>query len=154
MSHADPSPAFIAANDAATEALITRDLVRRAAMVLPFFLFFGAAVGRVHGAISAAVAVALVCANFVVSATLITVTARISLGLMMATVLFGYLIRLALVGLAIVAVRDASWFHALAFGATLVVTHLGLLFWETRYVSASLAFPGLKPALPTSRTTP
>jgi len=29
--------------------------------------------------------------------------------------------------------------------AVLLVTYLGLLFWETRYVSASLAFPGLKP---------
>ena len=27
----------------------------------------------------------------------------------------------------------------------ILVTHLGLLFWELRYVSASLAFPGLKP---------
>src|SRR5439155_235035 len=27
----------------------------------------------------------------------------------------------------------------------IIVTHLGLLIWETRYVSASLAFPGLKP---------
>ena len=25
------------------------------------------------------------------------------------------------------------------------VTHLGLLFWETRYVSVTLAYPGLKP---------
>jgi hypothetical protein len=141
------------ANDASSESAISRDLVRHAAMVLPLFVVFGALVGRVHGAVSAAVAVALVCANFLVSAALITVTARISLGLMMGAVLFGYLVRLALIGLAIVAVRDASWFHALAFGATLVVTHLGLLFWETRYVSASLAFPGLKPALPTSRTT-
>ena len=29
----------------------------------------------------------------------------------------------------------------------LIVTHLGLLFWETRFVSATLAFPGLKPSL-------
>ena len=28
---------------------------------------------------------------------------------------------------------------------TLIVAHLALLLWETRYVSASLAFPGLKP---------
>jgi len=28
---------------------------------------------------------------------------------------------------------------------TLIVTHLGLLFWELRYVSGSLAYPGLKP---------
>ena len=26
-----------------------------------------------------------------------------------------------------------------------MITHLGLLFWETRYVSATLAYPGLKP---------
>jgi hypothetical protein len=26
------------------------------------------------------------------------------------------------------------------------VSSFGLLFWETRYVSATLAFPGLKPS--------
>jgi len=31
------------------------------------------------------------------------------------------------------------------FAFTLVITHLGLLFWEMRYVSANLAHPGLKP---------
>ena len=30
--------------------------------------------------------------------------------------------------------------------ASIIVTHLGLLLWETKYVSASLAFPGLKPS--------
>ncbi len=30
-------------------------------------------------------------------------------------------------------------------GLTIIVSHLGLLFWEMRFVSASLAFPGLKP---------
>jgi len=30
---------------------------------------------------------------------------------------------------------------------TIGVTHLGLLIWETRYVSASLAYPGLKPRI-------
>jgi hypothetical protein len=32
-------------------------------------------------------------------------------------------------------------------GITLVATHVGLLFWESRYVSLSLAFPGLKPGV-------
>ena len=32
-----------------------------------------------------------------------------------------------------------------ALAILMLVTHLGLLFWELRYVSASLAFPGLKP---------
>jgi len=28
---------------------------------------------------------------------------------------------------------------------TVLITHIGLLIWETRYVSMSLAYPGLKP---------
>jgi len=47
-------------------------------------------------------------------------------------------------------VKDMGWVHLPVLGITLIVTHLGLLFWETRYVSASLAFPTLKP---TARTT-
>ena len=33
-------------------------------------------------------------------------------------------------------------------GFTLVGAHLGLLFWETRYVSLQLAAPGLRPRGP------
>ena len=32
----------------------------------------------------------------------------------------------------------------------IIVTHLGLLIWELRYVSISLAYPGLKPNTPSS----
>jgi hypothetical protein len=60
-------------------------------------------------------------------------------------VLFGYLARLALIFAAILLVRDASWVSLVALGLTIIVTHLGLLFWELRYVSINLAFPGLKP---------
>jgi len=50
-------------------------------------------------------------------------------------------------------VRDASWMSLPALGTTLVLTHLGLLFWEMRYVSLSLAHPGLKPRRPTKTPT-
>ena len=89
--------------------------------------------------------VAIVLVNFVVSAALITYTARISLGLMMGATLFGYLLRLGLILVAVLLVRDAGWISLPALGLTIIVTHLGLLIWELRYVSASLAFPGLKP---------
>ena len=59
--------------------------------------------------------------------------------------LFGYLLRLGLIMLAVLLVKDAGWISLPALGATIIVTHLGLLFWELRYVSASLAYPGLKP---------
>ena len=74
--------------------------------------------------------------------------ARITLGLMMGVVLFGYLIRLGLILLAVVLVRDAVWISLPALGSTIIVTHLGLLLWELRYVVISLALPGLKPARP------
>ena len=73
---------------------------------------------------------------------------------MMGAVLFGYLIRLGLIFLAVFAgaATPALGFAACRSASTIIVTHLGLLFWELRYVSASLAFPGLKPA-PTTRPT-
>jgi hypothetical protein len=43
-------------------------------------------------------------------------------------------------------VTDASWISLPALGATIIVTHLGLLLWELKYVALSLAHPGLKPA--------
>ena len=89
--------------------------------------------------------VALILVNFALSAGLISVTARISLGLMMGAILFGYLIRLGLVFAAVLLVRDASWISLPALGATIIVTHLGLLAWELKYLAISLAYPGLKP---------
>lgn len=80
------------------------------------------------------------------AAALLGWAARISLGLLMGVSLFGFLLRLAAISGAVLAVRHQAWVEAVPLAVTLVVSHLGLLFWETRYVSASLAFPGLKPA--------
>jgi hypothetical protein len=102
----------------------------------------------VDGAWSSAYAIAIVLLNFGLAAALIAVTARISLTLMMAAILFGYLIRLGLIFLAVFLVRDASWISLPALGTSIIVTHLGLLIWEMKYVALSLAHPGLKPARP------
>jgi hypothetical protein len=98
------------------------------------------------GAASALFAVVLVLVNFAAAAWSLAVAARINYALLMGVALFGYLLRLALIFAAVFAVKDASWVEPTALGLTLIVTHLGLLVWELRYVSASLAFPGLKPA--------
>jgi hypothetical protein len=66
--------------------------------------------------------------------------------LMMGAALFGYLIRLALIFTAIWLVRDAAWVVMLPLGLTIIIAHLGLLFWEMKFISASLAFPALKPS--------
>jgi hypothetical protein len=118
------------------------------------FLLVGALMGGWAGLASAGIGIALVCANFMAAATLMTVSARISLAALMGAVLGGYVLRLGVITAVIMALRHVSWFHKGAFGLTVLVTHLGLLIWETRYVSASLAFPGLKPKIPKSRTNP
>ena len=52
---------------------------------------------------------------------------------------------MGLVTAVLLLVKDEPWIDLVALGVTVLVTHLGLLFWELRYVSASLAFPALKP---------
>jgi len=70
--------------------------------------------------------------------------------MLMAATMFGYLLRLGVLFVAVYAVKDTAWISLPALGAAIIVTHLGLLIWELRYVSISLAYPGLKPSPPTS----
>lgn len=128
----------------ATERAVARDLARRGVLVAPAAVLVGGLAAGAGGAASVAFALALVVANLWASAALLAWAARISYALVMGVALFGFLARIALVGAAVWLVRDQGWVHPLPLGLTLVVGHLGLLFWEARNVSASLAFPGLK----------
>jgi hypothetical protein len=127
---------------------ISIDMVKRGLLVAPVLIGVAALIWGADGAWSAAFAIALVLVNFALSALLISYTAKISLGLMMGATLFGYLIRLGLIAVAVLLVKDASWISLPALGATIIVTHLGLLVWELKYVAITLAHPGLKPARP------
>lgn len=141
----------LAGRDDTPETTIARDMALRAARwaVVPIAVC-GAGWG-IAGGVSAAFAVVIVAVNFLFSAWLITTTARIGYGALMAAVLGGYVLRLGLITLAVLPVKDAAWIELVPLGATLIVAHLGLLFWELRYVSASMAFPGLKPAAPSEK---
>ena len=50
---------------------------------------------------------------------------------------------------ALVLLRHQPWIDLPTLGFAIVGTHLGLLVWEMKYVSLTLAAPGLKPARPT-----
>jgi len=147
-----PAPSLDLARSPETE--IALDLVRRGLPLAPVVLAVGALVAGVDGTLSATYAIALVLGNFLLSAFLIAGAARISLTLVMAAVLFGYLARLGIITAAVLLVKDLGWVHLPVLGLTLIVTHLGLLFWETRFVSASLAFPTLKPPPSAKPATP
>ncbi len=131
----------------APEYELVGDLLRRALPVAPVVVAVAGAIAGVDGALSAAVAVVLVAANLLLAAASLVWAGRISLGLLMGVALGGYAVRIGLLFLVVLLLKDLAWIHLASLGLTLVVTHLGLLFWELRYVSASLAHPGLKPAI-------
>jgi len=123
-------------------------MVRRGLVVAPLLILLCGFIWGMDGAFSSAYGIAIVLVNFALAAIIVATTARISLGLMMGAVLFGYLVRLGLILMAVLLVKDSGWISLPALGATIIVTHLGLLIWEMKYVALSLAHPGLKPARP------
>jgi hypothetical protein len=132
----------------AVERQVAADLARRGLLVAPVLIGLGAAIWGVHGALSVAYGVALVLANFALAAFLMSWGARISLTMLAVAALGGYVVRLGLITVAVLVVIHQSWVSVVPLALTIGFTHLGLLWWETRYISATLAFPGLKPGLP------
>lgn len=129
----------------APEVDVTKDMSKRGLLVAPLIVAVCAVIWGGNGAWSALFGVGIVLVNFALAAGTIAWTARISLSLMMGAVLFGYLLRLGLILLAVLLVKDAGWISRPALGATIIVTHIGLLAWELKYVALSLAHPGLRP---------
>ncbi|CAN5473043.1 hypothetical protein BH10ACT1_BH10ACT1_37160 [soil metagenome] len=144
---ASATPSVIASRDLgpAPERDVALDIIKHGLMALPVALVLGFVGWGTDGVASVAFAAGLILVNFWLAAVLLGWAARISLGLLMGVSLFGFLIRIGIIGAAVMAVRHQAWVATTPLAATLVVAHLGLLFWETRFVSASLAFPGLKP---------
>ena len=127
------------------EADIAFDLVKRAIWIAPALVLISGLIWGLDGAASAGVGVGIVMANFLASAGMLTWAGRISVGFVLGVAMFGYVFRLGLITVAVLLIKDLAWVELIPLGLTLIITHLGLLLWETKYVSASLAFPGLKP---------
>lgn len=140
------------------ERQIAHDMARRALPVAPVLVLLGGTFWGWDGALAAAYGVALIVGNFLLAAALLTWGARKSAAALGAAALGGFLLRLIILGVAVFAVHPFWAFPVVPLCITLLVTHLGLLFWEMRYVSATLAHPGLKPGseftLPTRRRAP
>lgn len=145
----DADARFLPAEAPDPEVAIARDIAKHAVWALPALLLVSFLIWRVDGAISAAFAAAIVVVNFLFAAWANAYAARISAAVLGAVAMFGFLIRLAVVFIAFWLAKDAPWMEVVPFGLTIVVTHVGLLFWEMKYISASLAFPGLKPVATT-----
>lgn len=131
--------------DRSPEQTIARDMARRAVWAAPVIVIVAGMIWGTDGALSALFAIGLVVVNFLLSAALLTWAGRISSPMLMVAALGGFVVRLALITVVVLAVKDLGWVELLPLGLTLIVTHLGLLVWETRHISASLAHPVLAP---------
>jgi len=128
------------------ESRIARDLARHGIYVAPI-LVVGVGLWRgVDAGAAVALALALVIGNFLLSAAVIGAAARRSPDLLMGVALMSFLVRfLVLTGIGF-GFKELDLVDWPVFCITLVVSYLGLLFWEMRSISVSLASPGLKPS--------
>ncbi len=151
QSNVNPPALLTADHGPAVEPQVAGDMARRSLPAIPVLVLVSGLIWGLDGAASAAFAVVLVLLNLAASAWLLATAARISLPLLMVAALGGFVIRLALLTTIVLLVKDQGWVDLVALSVTLLVTHLGLLIWETRHVSASLAFPALKPTTASSK---
>ena len=131
---------------AAPEGAVARDLARRALLVTPLVLLATGLLWGAGGAASAAIGLALVALNFLASASVIGWAARRSQAAVLGAVLGGYVVRLGVILGVVLALQSVSWVNVAVLVVTIAVTHLALVTWELRFVSFSLAAPGLKPS--------
>ena len=128
------------------ERQLVVDIAKRGLVVAPLIVLAAAVARGGAGATSAAFAVAIVLANLALTGAALSWAARTSPNLLMIVSLGGFLVRMGVLVGIIAAVRNQAWVDLPTLAVTLFVTQVGLLMWEARYVSASLAYPGLKPS--------
>ena len=132
----------------AVERDIALDLVKRGLLVSPAVVLVAGLISGVEGAVSAALGIAIVLANFLAAAYIVSWAAHRSPQAAGVAALSGYVVRLAVIVAALFLLRDVSWIDFPVLGITVVVTHIGLLTWEARHVTLSLAAPGLRSTRP------
>jgi len=118
-------------NDEPEKGIVV-DMLRRGIKIVPAWLLISLLVWGVDGALSAAYGVALIFANFLTASLFLTWAARISPAALMFAALFGFIFRLGALTVAVIAVSKISFFAPVPLGITIIVSHLGLLVWETR----------------------
>ncbi len=119
-----------------------RLLVRRVLPFVPLAAVAAFAIGWfVAGsgaAWSALIAVVVVAANFVAFALSIAWAARVSPTMLAVVALGGYLVRLIVYTLVLVALNTLAWFSPLAFTLALMPAVIGLLVYEAKLLSGRL----------------
>lgn len=119
----------------AVESILAKHMVKRAVYVSPVLVIvFGIASGW-SGALSSALGSAVIVGNFLLAGAVLSISARISLSVYHAAALFGFFLRLALIGFSIFLITRFVEIDRFAFGITAVVAYMVLLSWEAVAVS-------------------
>ena len=127
------------------ERRVALDLARHGLYIAPAVVLVAGVVRGGDGAASAALGLALAIANFVATAAGLGWAARRSPAVLMSVAFGGFIVRMAvLLGAMLLAEAVFGWVDVVVLGLTLFGTHLGLLFWELRSLSLTLAAPGLR----------
>jgi hypothetical protein len=132
------------------ERELATDMLKKGVWVAPAVLVLCTAIWGADGFTSALFGLGLLLVNLVLSVLSYGWAAKRSQTHLLAVALFGFIGRMALLVVAVMLVEDQPWIDLGALGTTILVTYVGLLVWEARVVSASLAFPGLKPGKQTT----
>lgn len=117
-------------------------MVRRAIVPGAAASVLAAVLGGLFGgpgaAVSAAIGITVVLANFAAAGLSIAWASTISIGTVMAVALGGFFVRLGLIVAAMFALNTLSWFSPLAFGLAVAPATFLLLGYEAQLVSKGL----------------
>jgi hypothetical protein len=147
QAHALRFPMPAARDSANHEGQVARHLARHAVLVAPAVIALAALVRGLDGALSAAIGLVIVALNFLAAAAILGWAATRGPGALYGAIFGGFFGRLAVLTGIVFALEPLSFIDIPVLVLTIAVTHLALLFWETRYVSLTLAAPGLKPGV-------
>ncbi len=127
---------------------IARDMTKRSwILFVPAMIILGIWRGP-DAAVAVALAGLIIVGNLFVAAGISRYCARISPGAIMAGALSGFVVRLIIVFVAALIVKQISIIDFKVWLLSVAIGHIALLAWETRYISFSLSHPGVKPASP------
>lgn len=126
----EPAAATVAPGRVDVEAVIARHVARRALVVGPVLIALFGLLRGLDGAVAAAVGVGIVVANFLASGWVLSIAAKISLGLYHAAALFGFFLRLLLITVSLLMLGSLTELDRMALGLSVVAAYLVLLSWE------------------------
>lgn len=112
------------------EMNMARGIVSRVKFVGPILVALFAIFTGIDGAIASAAGVAMVVVYYLFTGWILSMTARVSLGTYYAGALFGFFVRIALIGITMAVLADQLGLDRVALGASVAATYVALLMWE------------------------